>query len=44
MRNHSLLKIFLRKNWIPADIYDALKIEAIEIAAMIKGLINALKK
>ncbi len=40
----TLLEIFHRKTWISADTYDALKTEAIEIAAMIKGLINSLEK
>jgi four helix bundle protein len=40
----TLLEIFLRKKWIPAEDFLSLKNEAYEIAAMIKGLINSLKK
>ncbi len=40
----TLLEIFHRKAWIPTNIYNELKSEAIEIAAMIKGLINSIEK
>jgi four helix bundle protein len=40
----TLLEIFSRKKWIPAEDFLSLKNEAYEIAAMIKGLINSLKK
>jgi hypothetical protein len=40
----TLLEIFSRKKWIPADDFLELKNEAYEIAAMIKGLINSIKK
>ncbi len=39
----TLLEIFHRKDWISSAKYDELKAEAIEIAAMIKGLINSLR-
>jgi len=39
----TLLEIFHRKAWIPTNTYSELKSEAIEIAAMIKGLINSLR-
>ncbi len=40
----TLLEIFRRKHWISEDDFEALKSEAVEIASMIKGLINALKR
>jgi len=39
----TLLEIFHRKGWISSAKYNELKAEAIEIAAMIKGLINSLQ-
>jgi len=40
----TLLEIFKRKGWISEDDFSLLKSEGIEIASMIKGLINALRK
>ena len=40
----TLVEIFSRKKWIPVEDFLSLKNEAYEIAAMIKGLINSLKK
>lgn len=40
----TLLEIFLRKKWIPANDFLSLKNEVYEIAAMIKGLINSIRK
>jgi len=40
----TLLEIFKRKNWISAAKFSSLKSEGIEIASMIKGLINAIRK
>ncbi len=39
----TLLEIFKRKGWIPEKEFVELKSEAIEIASMLKGLINSLK-
>ena len=39
-----LLEIFKRKGWISEDDFSLLKSEGIEIASMIKGLINSLYK
>ena len=39
----TLLEIFRQKKWITKSKYDSLEQEAIEIAAMIKGLINSIK-
>ena len=39
----TLLEIFKRKGWIPEEVFKDLKAEAIEIASMLKGLINSLK-
>ena len=38
----TLLEIFKRKGWISEDDFSLLKSEGIEIASMIKGLINSL--
>ena len=40
----TLLEIFKRKDWISAEKFSLLKSEGIEIASMIKGLINSLYK
>ncbi len=40
----TLLEIFKRKNWISEETFSSLKSEGIEIASMIKGLINAIDK
>lgn len=40
----TLLEIFKRKNWISEKKFSILKAEGIEIASMIKGLINSLYK
>jgi len=40
----TLLEIFRRKNWITDSAYSKLEKEGIEIASMIKGLINSLYK
>jgi len=40
----TLLEIFKRKGWISKDAFSLLKSEGIEIASMIKGLINSLYK
>lgn len=40
----TLLEIFKRKDWISAEKFSSLKSEGIEIASMIKGLINSLYK
>jgi len=40
----TLLEIFKRKGWISAEEFSSLKSEGIEIASMIKGLINSLYK
>ena len=40
----TLLEIFRRKNWITDSTYSKLDKEGIEIASMIKGLINSLYK
>jgi four helix bundle protein len=40
----TLLEIFRRVKWISNSDYKELQSEAIEIASMIKGLINSLKK
>jgi hypothetical protein len=38
----TLLEIFRRKKWIADEDFDALKEEGLQIASMIKGLINSL--
>ncbi|MBW1717867.1 MAG: four helix bundle protein [Deltaproteobacteria bacterium] len=40
----TLLEIFRRKKWISNSTYSQLEKEGIEIASMIKGLINSLYK
>jgi four helix bundle protein len=40
----TLLEIFRRKKWITDSAYAASETEGIEIASMIKGLINSLSK
>ena len=40
----TLLEIFKRKGWISEEDFSSLKSEGIEIASMIKGLINSLYK
>ena len=40
----TLLEIFKRKGWISEEEFSLLKSEGIEIASMIKGLINSLYK
>ena len=40
----TLLEIFKRKGWISEEKFSSLKSEGIEIASMIKGLINSLYK
>ena len=40
----TLLEIFKRKDWISEEEFSSLKSEGIEIASMIKGLINSLYK
>ncbi|EFK06163.1 conserved domain protein [delta proteobacterium NaphS2] len=40
----TLLEIFRRKTWITDDTYSKLSDEGKQIAAMIKGLINAISK
>ena len=40
----TLLEIFRRKKWITDSAYSGLEKEGIEIASMIKGLINSLFK
>ena len=40
----TLLEIFRRKTWISDSVYLKLEKEGIEIASMIKGLINSLYK
>ena len=40
----TLLEIFRRKKWITDSVYVALETEGLEIASMIKGLINSLLK
>ena len=40
----TLLEIYKRKGWISNDTFSEIKSDGIEIASMIKGLINALKK
>ena len=40
----TLLEIFRRKEWIKEAEFEDLKSEGIEIASMIKGLINSLQK
>ena len=39
----TLLEIFKRKKWIAEEEFDSLKSEGLEIASMIKGLINSMK-
>ncbi|OPL16285.1 MAG: four helix bundle protein [delta proteobacterium ML8_D] len=38
----TLLEIFRRKKWLADKYFDALKEEGLQIASMIKGLINSL--
>lgn len=38
----TLLEIFRRKKWITDEIYASIKNEGLQIAAMIKGLINSI--
>jgi four helix bundle protein len=38
----TLLEIFRRKKWIDDEDFDALKSEGLQIASMIKGLINSI--
>ena len=40
----TLLELFKRNLWLDPIIFESLKSEGLEIAAMIKGLINSLKK
>jgi four helix bundle protein len=40
----TLLEIFKRVNWITKEEYSKFEVIGIEIASMIKGLINSLKK
>lgn len=40
----TLLEIFKRKGWISEDEFSLLRAEGVEIASMIKGLINSLYK
>jgi len=40
----TLLEIFRKKGWIVKKEFESLKVDGLELAAMIKGLINALKK
>ena len=40
----TLLEIFKRKSWISEEEFSLLKSEGVEIASMIKGLINSLYK
>jgi len=40
----TLLEIFRQRNWISDNQYKELEHEGLEIAAMIKGLINAVNK
>jgi four helix bundle protein len=40
----TLLEIFKRKSWISEEEFSSLKSEGIEIASMIKGLINSFYK
>ena len=40
----TLLEIFRRKEWVSESEFSPLKSEGIEIASMIKGLINAIKR
>ena len=40
----TLLEIFKRKDWISEEEFSSLKSEGIEIASMIKGIINSLYK
>ena len=40
----TLLELFKKNLWIDQVTFDSLKSEGLEIAAMIKGLINSLKK
>ena len=40
----TLLEIFKRKGWISEEEFSSLKSEGIEIASMIRGLINSLYK
>ena len=40
----TLLEIFRRKRWIADSVYVALETEGLEIASMIKALINSLLK
>ena len=40
----TLLEIFRRKEWISNETYSQIKTKGIEIASMIKGLINSISK
>ena len=40
----SLLEIFKRKKWIEGDQHAEMQRHAVEIASMIKGLINSILK
>jgi len=40
----TLLEIFRRVKWITDSEYKGLELDGIEIASMIKGLINSLRK
>ena len=40
----TLLEVFKRKRWISEGDFEVLKSEELKLAAMIKGLISALKK
>lgn len=40
----TLLEIFKRKSWITENSYEKAKSQGLEIASMIKGLINSLQK
>jgi four helix bundle protein len=39
----TLLEIFRRKKWIPSHVYSQLEKLGMEIASMIKGLINSIR-
>lgn len=40
----TLLEIFKRKQWISNEIYSQIEAKGLEIASMIKGLINSISK
>ena len=40
----TLLEIFRRKQWISSEVYSNIEAKGIEIASMIKGLINSISK